>query len=237
MTMCQLKNSFTMVKSNTKQKKRNIVISLGGSLIVPNEIDTSFLKKFKKIVDESNNKFQIICGGGKTARTYIKAAQIFTKKTDYVGIATTMLNAELVKWIFDEKYVYKEVLRLPKKTNKKITIYGGDKPNHSSDYDAVLVSHFFKNCEVINLTNVDYVYDKNPHKYKTAKPFEKISWKEFKKLVGNKWIPGLNLPFDPIGAKYADKHNIKVIIMNGNNLNNLKNYLEGKKFKGTIIEN
>jgi len=212
---------------------KNRVISLGGSLIVPDKIDISFLKKFKKVIDDIDSKFQIICGGGKIARDYIKAASNFTKKTDYVGIASTLLNAELVKWVFPDSY--KDVLRKPKQTRSKITIYGGDEPNHSSDYDAVMVSHFFKDCEVINLTNVDYVYDKNPHKYKSAKPFEKMTWKEFRKLAGNKWIPGLNLPFDPIGAKYAEKHNIKVVILNGNNLNNLKNYLKGKKFKGTII--
>ncbi|MBW2998548.1 UMP kinase [Candidatus Woesearchaeota archaeon] len=213
------------------------VISLGGSLIVPDEIDVKFLKKFKKIIDGLDYKFDIICGGGKTARKYIKAASNFTDKTDYVGISSTLLNAELVKWMFDEKDVYKDVLRKPQRTRKKITIYGGDVPNHSSDYDAVVVANFYKDSEVINLTNVDYVYDKNPHKYKTAKPFEKMTWTEFLKLTGDKWTPGLSLPFDPVGAKFAKKHNIRVVILNGNDLNNLKNYLSGKKFKGTVIKN
>jgi len=214
----------------------NKVISLGGSLIVPDEIDVEFLKKFKNIINELNYKFHVMCGGGKTARKYIQAASNFTKKTDYVGISSTLLNAELVKWVFDGKDVHKEVLTKPKLTKSKINIYGGDVPNHSSDYDSAVIAKFFKNSEVINLTNVDYVYDKNPHKYKNAKPFEKLTWKEFRKLSGDKWVPGMNLPFDPVGAKFAEKNNIRVVILNGKDLNNFKKYLSCKKFKGTIIE-
>ena len=213
---------------------KNKIISLGGSLIVPNKIDITFLKKFKNIIEKRKETFHIICGGGKTARDYIKAASKFTKKTDYVGIKSTLLNAELMKALFPKSH--KTILTKAKKVKEKIIIYSGNEPNHSSDFDAVEIASKFKNAEVINLTNVDYVYDKNPKLFKTAKPFNKISWKEFKKICGNKWTPGLNLPFDPIGSKLAEKNNIKVIILNGNNLKNFENYLNGKTFKGTIIE-
>lgn len=212
---------------------KNKVISLGGSLIVPNSIDVPFLKKFKKIIDKKRSKFYIVCGGGITARNYIKAASNFTKDTDHVGIKATWINAELVKSMFSD--VHKHVLIKPKKTKEKITIHGGNKPNRSSDYEAVEVGIFLKDAEVINLTNVDYVYDKNPKKDKNTKPFEKLSWDEYKKICGNKWIPGLSLPFDPIASKYAQKKGLRVVILNGKNLKNFDNYLSGKKFKGTII--
>ena len=40
-------------------KKKIIVLSLGGSLIIPDKIDIEFLKKFKKIIlkKEKNYKF------------------------------------------------------------------------------------------------------------------------------------------------------------------------------------
>lgn len=213
---------------------KNKVISLGGSLIVPDEIDVPFLKKFKKILEKRKDSFYIVCGGGKTARKYIKAASNFTKDTDHVGIKSTWVNAELVKTLFPK--AHKEVLIKPKKIKERIAIHGGNKPNRSSDYEAVELGVFLKDSEVINLTNVDYVYDKNPKKYKNAKHFEKISWTDYKKICGNKWIPGLSLPFDPIASRYAQKNNIKVVILNGKNLKNFENYLNGKKFKGTIIE-
>ena len=71
--------------------------------------------------------------------------------------------------------------------------------------------------------------------YKNAKPIKEISWKEFRKLLSTKWKPGLNAPFDPLAAKEAEKLKLRVFIV-GKNLNNLKNLLNGEKFKGTVIK-
>ena len=38
-------------------------------MIAPNEVDTKFLKNFKKTIESKNHQFVIICGGGKTARS------------------------------------------------------------------------------------------------------------------------------------------------------------------------
>lgn len=48
-------------------------------------------------------------------------------------------------------------------------------------------------------------------------------------------IPGISTPFDPEAAKEAQKNNITVVILDGNNLVNLRNYFEGKCFEGTVI--
>ena len=57
----------------------------------------------------------------------------------------------------------------------------------------------------------------------------------FRKIVGSKWDPGLNLPFDPVAAKLGEKLKLKVIVMNGKPLSNLSNFLRGKAYKGTVI--
>ena len=43
-----------------------LVISLGGSLIVPNKVDYKFLSKFKKLILKYSrrNKIVIVTGGG-----------------------------------------------------------------------------------------------------------------------------------------------------------------------------
>ncbi len=211
----------------------NRVISIGGSLIVPDKINVSFLKKIKSIIDDSSDKFNLICGGGITARNYIKAAGNFTDKTDFVGIKSALLNSELVKTLFSS--VHKNILVNPKNVREKVCLFEGTKPGHSSDYEAVVVAKELGISEVINLTNIDYVYDKNP-KLKSAKPFKNMSWGDFKKIAGDTWTPGLSLPFDPIAAKLAQKNKIRVVIINGNKLINLKKYLLGNDFIGTIIE-
>jgi uridylate kinase len=53
-------------------------------------------------------------------------------------------------------------------------------------------------------------------------------------MVGDKWAPGMNTPFDPIAAKVAEKFNVNVHII-GKDLGNFENLLLGKKWVGTII--
>ncbi|MBP7708413.1 UMP kinase [Candidatus Pacearchaeota archaeon] len=222
-----------------------IVISLGGSLIVPEEIDTNWLKSFKILIEEQikqAKKFILISGGGKTARKYQNAAKEITKLTgddlDWIGIHSTRLNAHLIRTIFRE-YSHPEIIKDPTQKidfKEKILVAAGWKPGFSTDFDAVLLAKNFKVKKVINLSNIDYVYTKDPKKYSDAKIIKDISWKEFRKIVGDKWDPGLNAPFDPIAAKESEELGLEVSIMNGKNIDNLKNYLEEKEFIGTIIK-
>jgi uridylate kinase len=88
---------------------------------------------------------------------------------------------------------------------------------------------------LVNLSNIDYVYDKDPRKYPDAKKIEKISWQEFRKLIPDTWSPGLSSPFDPVAAKEAETLNLEVVIINGTKLSELSNYLDNKPFVGTVI--
>lgn len=225
---------------------KTVVFSLGGSLVHPDEINVVFLKKFKKVIDSfvaKGNTAIIVVGGGKIARRYNEAAKklnalVKPVELDWMGIKATKANAELVRIMFNSKAYYKvldDPTKIPSKEKKKIYISGGWEPGASSDNVAVHLAKTFGAGSVINLTNIDYVYTKDPKKYKDAQKIELISWKDFRKIVGNTWDPGANLPFDPIASKLADKEGIEVAILNGENLANLEKYLYGKDFKGTII--
>tara|TARA_Y100000310_G_scaffold47186_1_gene43794 strand:- start:21006 stop:21683 length:678 start_codon:yes stop_codon:yes gene_type:complete len=223
---------------------KTIILSLGGSVIVPDKIDVKFLKDFKKIIEKfikKDHRFVIICGGGKIARDYQKAASKVTKQSneylDWLGVHATKVNAWFMKAIFGknaERLIVEDPTKKVKFT-RKILIAGGWKPGWSTDYDAVLLAKNLKVKTVINMSNVDYVYDKDPNKNKNAKKIKNIGWKEFRKIIGSKWKAGLNKPFDPVATKEAEKSKMKVIII-GKNLKNLESLLNGKKFKGTIIK-
>jgi len=120
--------------------------------------------------------------------------------------------------------------------NESILVGAGWKPGFSSDYDAVLMAEKFGAKSLINLSNIEYVYTQDPKVNPDAKKIEKISWKDFREIVGNKWDPGMSAPFDPIASKKAQELKLSVAIMNGKNLINLGNYLEGKKFIGSLIK-
>ncbi len=225
--------------------EKTIIISVGGSLIVPDEIDAQWLSSFKNLIEnfiKKGFKFIIICGGGKTARKYQQAAkdlgELKRDDLDWLGIHSTRLNAHLLRTIF-KKHANPRVIKDPTKKlvfKEKILVAAGWKPGCSTDYDAVLFAKSLGSKKLVNLSNIEYVYDKDPKKFKDAKPIEKISWKSFRKIVGNKWDPGLNAPFDPIASRESEKLGLEVAIMNGKNLKNLENYLERKAFVGTVIK-
>ncbi|MBU4332432.1 UMP kinase [Patescibacteria group bacterium] len=236
---------------------KTLIISLGGSIIIPapDKVDVKFLKKFRQLIldyTKRGNRAAIITGGGKINKLYNGFAQKIAKikpiDLDWLGISFTRANAELVRSIFGD-YAYEKIITDPTKkipargwsasggkTNKKIIIGCGWKPGCSSDKDAVLIAKNLGAKTIVNLTNIDYVYTADPRKVKDAKPIKKMTWDEYKKLIGGKWIPRMNSPFDPIAAKLAAKLKLEVAIMKGTNLDNFKKFLGGKKFKGTIIK-
>lgn len=229
--------------------KDRIIISVGGSLIVPNGgIDTKFLIKFNKFIrarlaENKKRQFFLIVGGGATTRHYQKAAgeAIGDKLThddlDWLGIHATRLNAHLIRTIFRDiahHYILKhyEIIR---KVEESVVVGSGWKPGWSTDFCAIMACQDYDVKTVINLSNINQIYDKDPSKFKDAKPINKISWKELRKLVGNEWTPGMHVPFDPIAAKKAQDLDVKVVVVNGNNFDNVEKYFDGKKFVGTTI--
>ena len=227
------------------KESKTIIISVGGSLIVPEEIDVSWLKNFKEVILDFTSKgyrFVIITGGGKTARKYQNAAKDVTSLVnddlDWIGIHCTRLNAHLIRTIFRNQAHPKVINDPNEKVNfkEKILVAAGWKPGFSTDYDAVLLAKNLGVKKIMNLTNIDYVYDQDPRKFKKAKIIKNISWKDFRKIVGNKWAPGLNAPFDPIAARESEKLKLEVAVINGKNLKNIVDYINKKEFIGTLIK-
>lgn len=172
---------------NAQQRER-VVVSVGGSLIVPDPIDINFLNQFKKIVLEKVQHgftFSIIAGGGKTARRYQEAANAITplsrQDTDWIGIHTTRLNAQLLRNVF-AGYAHAHVIKNPTsdiQASEPIIIGAGWKPGSSTDYDAVLMAKNLGATRLVNLSNIDYVYTTDPKRNPDAKKIEKISWSNF----------------------------------------------------------
>ncbi len=229
--------------------KDTFVLSLGGSLVVPNTgIDTQFLSEFNTFirhqVSSNKRRFFIVVGGGATAGQYISAGKavvghdLTRDDLDWLGIHATRLNAQLVRTIFrdiaDPRAIkhYEVILKI----EQPVAIAAGWKPGWSTDYCAVTLCQDYGIKEVINLSNIDKVYDKDPREFPNAKSIDSMSWKKFRTMVGDEWTPRMNVPFDPIAAKLADELGVTVKILNGKNLDNLAKALDGKSFVGTTIQ-
>lgn len=232
--------------------KKIIVFSLGGSLIFEKQnlnFNLNFLRNFKKFLLKFLKKdyfFVIVVGGGFLAKNFIKTAKFFNKNLiskdlDYLGIKVTELNALFLKTIFQDISYFK-ILNKPKNIlkiknlNRKILFIYGLEPGYSTDFVSVLWAKKLKIKKVINLTDVDYVYDKNPKKFKNITPITKMPLKNYLKEIANvQWQAKLSLPFDPVAAKLALKEKIKIVVVNGYNLKNLENVVLNKEFKGSEL--
>ena len=226
-------------------EKRTIVISLGGSLIVPNEVDIDFLKLFVSTIKEYVSKgfnFWIITGGGKICRDYNDFLKEITDPSnedlDWLGISATRLNAELVRLSFGSLAYDKVVLNpdIMPDTRSPVIVGGGWKPGNSSDLAAIHSAKSLGAKKIINLSNIDYVYESDPRLNKEAKAIKDISWEDFRKIIPKEWGPGINSPFDPIAAMEAERLGFEVVVLNGKNIDNLKNFLDSKEFVGTTIK-
>ena len=221
------------------------IISVGGSIIIPPEgFNLEFLKKFRELILKRvalGEKFILVIGGGSTCRRYQAAAKEVIKMSnedlDWLGIYATHFNARFVGLLFngwsDKKLIENPTKKM--KSKKPVLIAGGWKPGCSTDYDAVLLAKTYKAKEVINLSNIDYIYDSDPRQNPQAKKMENLTWAQLRKIVGDNWEPGANVPFDPVAAKEAQKLKLAVKFVKGTDLTSLEDVLYGKIYKGSLI--
>ncbi len=226
-----------------------VVISVGGSLIVPDGgIDTNFLQKFNGFIREQltknpNRQFFLIIGGGGTARQYRDAGkavigQLTNEDLDWLGIHATRLNAHLIRTIFHDiaHPMIIEHYDIIRKADEQVVVASGWKPGWSTDFCAAMLCEDYEARTILNLSNIDQVYTADPRTNPDATPIDHMTWEEFRPLVGDEWAPGMNAPFDPIASQRAQLLGAKVVVVNGNNFENLQNYFDGKPYLGTTIE-
>ncbi len=229
------------------------VLSVGGSIVVPDKPDINFLHKFTVMIREwleagSDRRLILVVGGGAPARVYQQAyaeilseansaEQINNKDADWIGIMATRLNAQLLKAILGtlcpQDVVY-DPLSIAE-FQGRVLVAAGWKPGFSTDNDAVILAEHFHADTVVNLSNIEKVYTDDPRRNPDAKPLDAISWKDFRKMIGDDWTPGKNTPFDPVASKKAQELGLTVICASGNDISNIRNILDDKKFTGTRI--
>lgn len=228
------------------------VISLGGSIIAPDKVDVAFLRAFRKALlehleAEAERRVILVCGGGAPAREYQGAYRAVLSEggqfapepdaQDWLGIAATRLNAELVRLLF-QPLCPERVVTDPTAVSVfpgRVLVAAGWKPGWSTDYDAVLLAARFQADTLVNLSNITRVYSADPKLDPAARPLEHLSWAQLQAMVGTTWTPGSNLPFDPVATGEAARLRLRVVVAAGRNIENLKKILAGESFEGTTI--
>ncbi|MDP3794509.1 MAG: UMP kinase [bacterium] len=229
-----------------RRQERTVVIKLGGSLVVPEDIAVDYVQRFAALVRKHASaglRFILIVGGGCTNRWYRDAAMAAgienAADLHWLGIRATQLNAEFVRALFGP-LAYPRPLTDPDTTprwNEPVLVVGGFAPGYSTDNVAVLMAERFGADTVINVSDVEALYTADPKKDRAATPIAEIAWDEYRKMFGNpeRHLPGQNIPIDAVAAINSQRLNLETFFVGGRDLENLDNLLTGKKWTGTRI--
>ncbi|MFH0773425.1 MAG: hypothetical protein V1922_03890 [bacterium] len=234
-----------------------MVLSVGGSIIDrqsgtgPITFNTPFLGEFASLLKECSrlpdSAAFVVCGGGLLARAAITLAisQGVTNDDalDRLAIEQTRVNARevaarLVEADVDAKYVRSRRDMSKCKKNHRVWVTAGDGPGHTTDFVAVKIAEEQQIGVVINLSKTSFLFwpcqDGTPD---LSRPIKNMTWQRFFEIFDTlKYSPGLNFPVDPVAAKAAMSAKIDFVCLNGEELGNLKYYLDTGRIRGTHLK-
>ncbi|MFA5050237.1 MAG: UMP kinase [Candidatus Micrarchaeia archaeon] len=223
-----------------------MVLSLGGSLMnTETGIDAKYLEEIKRILDSSENKFGIVTGGGYLARRYanqIRSGGGNEFEADEAAIEATWENAKtLIKVLGKNAYLkvprsFREAQKGLEK--KKYVVMGGTIPGITTDADAVLLAECLEAERVVNISNVDGIYNKDPRQFPDAKKYSYLTHEELVRLAveNDRRMAGTNFVFDLLACKLAERSKLEIHFVNGKKLDDIKNAINGRMHSGTKIK-
>jgi uridylate kinase len=233
----------------SKSKYKRVLLKLSGEALAEKGERFNF-SGITELVNEvkhikKNVEVAIVVGGGNIWRHRdFEDSGVGRVDSDYIGMMATMINGAVFRNVFQKNGLEAEIFSpfaIPHvvdlyernralaalKAGKVVILAGGTgNPFFTTDTAAALRA-LELNCEIIyKATNVDYVYDKDPTKYKDAKNFTKISYDE----VIEKNLRVMDLT----AISLCKDGKIPVQVFNFKKKGNIKKVLSGMSL-GTII--
>ena len=227
-----------------------VVISLGGSMLFMQDgtINTGYVKEFSSLLidlQKSGQRIAVVVGGGASAKNYAIAARELCGNefyADRLAIDATRLNAKLllatlgdhafpkvIKDIDDSFHAFREGL---------IPIGAGLLEGMTTDTISALFAERLGANRIVNVSNIDHVYDSDPKKNPSAKAFTEMTHAQLLALAekSDERKAKTSFVFDVIATKIAARSSIPIAFVDGKKLAEVKKAITGAKFEGTIVE-
>lgn len=230
-----------------------IAISLGGSLLTGKPIENKvtinpenyrrYAQPIKRLHQEGH-QVMVICGGGKHARIFIDTGKELGATRDIqdnLGIKSTHINALLFMAALgeaaDQSRVYQRTSDLRNAPQGKILVGGGYKPKSSTDYRAVLFAGKMQADLIINATDIDGVYTKNPDIHEDAEKLPELTYPRLEQIIkqNTRQAPGEYGLFDLKGVRLAQKLKIPLVIIDGTDPEEITRAVKGTH-SGSIVK-
>ncbi len=222
-----------------------VVISLGGSILVPGDGDPAYFARLANLLSDlsASRKLFAVTGGGRIARFYIETGRALgakERRLDELGIEITRMNARLLAIPLGPRAnpepakTYTEAARLARR--HPIVLMGGTSPGWTTDRVAASLARVVKADRLVNATSVDGVYSEDPKENPFARRFERLTYAKLIDLTGEGHTrAGPKIVFDPVGARVIAKAGIPLLIVDGRDLDALRAAISGDAFHGTTV--
>lgn len=247
-THVEFQKNFTKLLLSRSMPDRQIIVKMGGSLLFDEnlQVRSSIITELAAIFKKSPYLAGVVIGGGKIARKYIQAARHFHANEslcDSFGIGVSRLNALLLITALENK-AYPKPLENPEEVRiasqfQKILVAGGFIPGQSTTSVTFEIAETINATDVIILTDVDGIYNKDPNIHSNATKFDKIAIPDLEKVIygegGNaQAAAGEYRIFDAVSLQILKRSHLNVRLTDGTNMSTLRQLLIEGKFDSSI---
>jgi uridylate kinase len=233
--------------------KKEIVLKVGGSILYDHLLNINF-DFFKKIKDwywsvkDSYSHIVLVSGGGGLSREMEAKVSEYIKEKHYIheiGMSITQTNAIiLASYIGDDDIFVPETLgdayEFLNSEKEGFMVSGGLKVGWSTDMDAAVFSDVLHTQRVYKISNVDFIYDKDPKEFFDARPIRDMKWEEYFNMFSvspeKEHIPNAHIPVDAKCAVFCEKKNINFHVTGGKLLHEIDD-IKGILNEGTFLHN
>jgi uridylate kinase len=223
---------------------KTIVVSLGGSILVPS-LESHHIQEYATILLELSMRYRVfvVVGGGGEARRYIASARslgIDEATSDDIGILVTRLNASLmagalggtayprVAESYREAQAYAE--------SGKIVVMGGVIAGQTTDAVAAVLAEYTHAAALFNATSVDGIYSSDPRQDPRAVRHAHLTPAQLLEVIGKQQLhAGSNIVFDIVAAKVIERSSIPLFVLDGRDPATFRNALIEGTFAGTVV--
>lgn len=210
------------------------VLKIGGSLLFDSEqnLNIDHFSKIAEVIQQlkhEEHELIVVVGGGVLAKKLVekgKALGANRDALDQLGIAATWVCAQLMITALEENTYPRPIMTEQQLKNlidsNKLLVLGGLQPGQSTNAVAATVAEIIGAEVLVNVTDVDGVYDHDPKHSMKAKLLSKITLNELRDIVSSLANePGAYPLFDKRALDIVERAGVEIWFANGSNPQNI----------------
>ncbi|GAB3022898.1 UMP kinase [Natronobiforma cellulositropha] len=223
----------------------NVVVSIGGSVLVP-EPGADRVAAHARVVEqllEDGCRVGAVVGGGGVAREYIGAARTLGAneiELDQLGIDVTRLNARLLIAALEEETVtapardYEEAGDAFRTGN--VCVMGGVAPAQTTDAVGAALAEYVDADLLVYATSVPGVYSADPNEVDDATKYDHLTAAELVEVIaGLEMTAGASSPVDLLAAKIIQRSGMRTIVLDGTDPERIARAVRTGEHDGTDV--